>query len=230
MAWPTRISSLGGPAPVRSLRYGLRTGRRLAGFTYVGLLITIALMTSALAVVAPAWEVASQRTKEAELLFVGGEFRRALIGYAKFGTSDADRYPKTLEDLVKDPRFAGNRRLLRKVYRDPITDSTDWGLLRNPQGGITAVFSKSEKEPLKRTNFGKADKDFEGRTKYAEWVFSESALAVAAKAGEGKAKSGDPAAKGQTPTGSFQFGTGNPAGNAPNPANPLQPGPKPSGQ
>jgi type II secretory pathway pseudopilin PulG len=221
---------LDGPAPVWPWRRGLRPARRLAGFTYVGLLITIALMTSSLAVVAPVWEVASRRNKETELLFVGGEFRRALIGYAKFGTSDADRYPKTLEDLVKDPRFAGNRRLLRRVYRDPITDSTDWGLLRNPQGGITAVFSKSEKEPLKQANFSKSDKDFEGKTKYAEWVFSESALAVAAKAGEGKAKSGDPAAKGQTPIGSVQFGSGKPAGNAPNPANSLQPGPKPFGQ
>lgn len=151
----------------------LRNRYAAGGFTYVGLLITIVLMTSALALVAPVWELANRRDKEAELLFIGGEFRRALAAYAKLGSSDADRYPKTLEDLVKDPRFAGNRRFLRKVYGDPMTNSTDWGYQRDALGGIIGVFSKAEKEPIKQTNFRAADKDFEGKTKYSEWVFTD---------------------------------------------------------
>lgn len=33
------------------------------------------------------------------------------------------------------------------------------------------VHSLSETEPLKRANFPLAEKGFEGRTKYSEWVF-----------------------------------------------------------
>ncbi len=149
-----------------------RCGAAQCGFTYVGLLITVALMTSALAIVAPVWEVASRRDKEAELLFIGGEFQRALAGYAKFGSSTADRYPNQLEDLVKDPRFPGVRRFLRKIYVDPMTNSTDWAVVRPPEGGgIVGVHSKSEKEPIKQSNFAALQKDFEGKTKYSEWVF-----------------------------------------------------------
>jgi type II secretory pathway pseudopilin PulG len=182
--------------------------RRPAGFTYVGLLITLALMTSALAVVAPVWEVANRRAKEAELLFVGGEFRRALIAYARFGTSEADRYPKSLEDLVKDPRFAGNRRFLRKVYLDPMTDSSDWGLQRDAQGGITGVFSKSEKEPIKQANFKDAERDFAGKTKYSEWIFTDRPRGVVPKVDTGQGGAGGAAANTLKPTSPFQTGTG----------------------
>jgi type II secretory pathway pseudopilin PulG len=154
------------------------------GFTYVGMLITVALMTSALAIVAPVWEVASRRDKEAELLFIGGEFQRALVGYAKFGTSTADRYPNQLEDLVKDPRFPGVRRFLRKIYVDPMTNSTDWAVVRPPEGGgIVGVHSKSEKEPIKQSNFPASQKDFEGKTKYSEWVFFDQPRGPAIPAG-----------------------------------------------
>jgi type II secretory pathway pseudopilin PulG len=180
---------------------------RTAGFTYVGLLITIALMTSALAVVAPVWEVASRRNKEAELLFIGGEFRRALVAYAKFGASDADRYPKTLDDLVKDPRFAGSRRFLRKVYRDPITESSDWGLQRDGLGGIVGVFSKSEKEPLKQANFSGADKDLEGKTKYSEWLFTDKPRGVPPKTETGQQGAADQRDKGAGSTSRVQTGS-----------------------
>lgn len=184
MGFPTRNSS--------AVATGVQTGRPRAdlkadprrrtqgGFTYVGLLITVVILTSALAIVAPVWEVASRRDKEAELLFIGGEFQRAFAGYAKFGTSAADRYPQQLEDLVKDPRFPGVRRFLRKIYVDPMTNSTDWGLVHPAQGtGIVGVYSKSEKEPIKQTNFPAALKDLEGKKKYSEWVFSDQPRSTA---------------------------------------------------
>lgn len=199
MACPTRNSE----APAAGFDRVRPSRRRVQGFTYVGLLITIAIMTSALALAAPVWEVAKRREKEAELLFVGGEFRRALIGYSKFGTSDANRYPKALEDLVKDPRFAGNRRFLRKVYRDPITGSLDWGLQRDQSGGIFAVYSKSELEPIKQANFKAADRELEGKTKYSEWLFTDKSRGPPPKTGvEKPAKGGvdfGPAPPSQSP-------------------------------
>jgi type II secretory pathway pseudopilin PulG len=141
------------------------------GFTYLGLLLTIMLMTSALAAVAGVWEVGNRREKEIELLFIGEQFRNALADYQVDGTNPVDRSPRELKDLVKDARVPGTRRYLRKVYTDPMTGTAEWGLLRNVTGGIVGVFSKSEREPLKKANFSKADKGFEGKLKYSDWVF-----------------------------------------------------------
>jgi hypothetical protein len=33
------------------------------------------------------------------------------------------------------------------------------------------VYSRSQDAPLKRAGFRLAEKDFEGKTKYSEWVF-----------------------------------------------------------
>jgi hypothetical protein len=76
-----------------------------------------------------------------------------------------------LEDLLQDPRSPGIRRYLRKIYPDPMTGSAEWGLINGPNGEIYGVHSLSEQEPLKKSNFGVADRQFEGMKKYSEWVF-----------------------------------------------------------
>jgi type II secretory pathway pseudopilin PulG len=151
-------------------------GRRLAaecrrgssaGFTYIGLLMLIAMMGFALTVVAQIWQTVQTRDKEEELLFVGNEIRRAIGTYA----ANAASYPHSLEDLLKDPGFPGVRRYLRKIYRDPITGRAEWGLLKPDGNSITGVYSLSDAEPLKQSGFSLADQSFEAKTKYSEWVF-----------------------------------------------------------
>jgi type II secretory pathway pseudopilin PulG len=158
---------------VRRLRSAPRSARLAcsAGFTYLGALFLIALMGLALTVVSEMWHTVSRREKEAELLFVGAEFRRAFAQYQASGPG----YPRRLEDLLKDPRFPEVRRHLRKIYRDPITGRAEWGLLKAPGDTIAGVYSLSEDEPLKKTGFGIADQAFEGKTRYSHWVFSAQA-------------------------------------------------------
>jgi hypothetical protein len=144
---------------------------RCAGFTYLGLMLTVLLMTSAMAAVGGVWELGYRREKEVELLFIGNQFRRALAGYYKDGTNDGDRYPRQLADLMKDPRVSATRRYLRKLYADPVSGTKEWGLLRNANGGIIGVFSLSENKPLKKANFRKADEGFAKKEKYKDWVF-----------------------------------------------------------
>jgi type II secretory pathway pseudopilin PulG len=135
----------------------------------------VAAMGAMLSVAAEVWQTAQKRDKEAELLFIGDQFRRAISMHLAAGAG----YPVSLEDLVRDSRFPGIRRHLRKIYRDPFTGQSQWGLVRHDGKVITGVFSLAEGEPLKQTGFRLADQAFEGRKKYSEWVFSPGSMAPA---------------------------------------------------
>ncbi|MHB0982835.1 MAG: type II secretion system protein [Thiobacillus sp.] len=153
-------------------RHEIRTvPARMRGFGYIGLLILVAMMSAALAGAGEVWHTAQQREKEQELLFAGGQFRRAIAQYYANTPGKARRYPLHLEELLKDPRHPGIRRHLRKIYLDPMTGKAEWGLVTGPGGEIYGVYSRSQDAPLKRAGFRLAEKDFEGRTKYSEWVF-----------------------------------------------------------
>lgn len=148
-----------------------RNPTRMAGFTYIGLMLFVAIMGVSLAAVGEVWKTARQREKEQELLVIGHQFRRALSQYASHAPGPAKRYPAKLEDLLRDPRFPGIRRYLRKIYTDPITGGTEWGLVKSVNGEILGVYSLSEEKPLKQANFSKADVNFENAAKYRDWVF-----------------------------------------------------------
>ncbi len=89
------------------------------GFTYLGILIAMALFGVALAATGELWRTAAQREREQELLFVGNQFRNAFSTYYGFTPAGKPRYPRALEDLVEDNRFPVPRRHLRRVYAIP---------------------------------------------------------------------------------------------------------------
>src|SRR5512142_1369455 len=89
-------------AHAKSRRHGRR---RESGFTYIAVLIFVAILSVGLAATAEAWHMALKREKEAELLFVGHQFRNALAAYYNHTPGQAGRYPTSLEDLLKDPRY-----------------------------------------------------------------------------------------------------------------------------
>ena len=142
------------------------------GFTYIAILLLVALHGVVLAVAGTMWHVAQKREKERELLFVGDQFRRALRSYAASGPGLAGQLPRSLDDLIRDPRVPGIKRHLRKVFVDPMTGTADWGLVLTRDGNaIVGVYSRSQDAPLKTGNFPADDQDFEGASKYSEWTF-----------------------------------------------------------
>jgi type II secretory pathway pseudopilin PulG len=154
--------------------------RRAEGFTYLLILFVVAIMGVGLALVGEVWHTAAMRDKEAELLYVGNQYRKAIERYYLAGPA---RYPRTLEDLLKDDRKPVTERYLRKLYPDPITGK-DWVLVPAPDGGIAGVHSASDDKPLKTANFGLRDAGFERAGKYSDWAFvftPPSAPAPAAK-------------------------------------------------
>jgi type II secretory pathway pseudopilin PulG len=142
--------------------------RRIRGFTYLMALFVIAIAGVGLALLGDVWQTAALREQEAELLYVGNQYRRAIELYYLSGPQ---QYPRTLDDLLKDPRSPTIRRHLRQLYPDPITGTSEWMLVKAPDGGIMGVHSRSEKHPLKIANFKPRDKEFEAAEKYIDWKF-----------------------------------------------------------
>jgi type II secretory pathway pseudopilin PulG len=77
----------------------------------VALLVAMGVMMIAMTAALPAWQTAARREKEAELIFRGKQYARALSGFQR---KYAGAYPPTVDVLI-------NERFLRKKYKDPIT-------------------------------------------------------------------------------------------------------------
>jgi type II secretory pathway pseudopilin PulG len=149
----------------------MRNCNHQTGFTLLVVLFLIAGFGVAMAALGTLWHSHVQREKEAELLFIGDQYRQALESYRasrKVGEATA---PKTLAALLEDYRDLRLTRHLRKLYRDPITVSDNWGLVRDAQGGITGIYSQSERKPFKTANFPARYETFKGAESYRAWIF-----------------------------------------------------------
>ena len=145
------------------------------GFTYIGVLFLAAIMAGGLALTGDVWHTSTMREKEAELLFVGNQYRKAIQRY--YLTGPQRQYPRSLDDLLKDPRQPATVRYLRKLYPDPITGN-EWVLIKAPDGGILGVHSASQEKPFKTANFKLRDRSFDGVEKYSDWKFIFQPAAV----------------------------------------------------
>jgi type II secretory pathway pseudopilin PulG len=146
-----------------------------AGFTYIGLLIIIAIMGVTLAGIGTVWHTSQQRFREKQLLFIGNQYSKAITAFYQNSPGEVKQYPKKLEDLLQDNRYPTTERYLRKLFADPITDSDKWGLIKTADGSIAGVYSLSEAEPIKKDNFPKAFAKFVNKMHYSEWKFTNLA-------------------------------------------------------
>jgi type II secretory pathway pseudopilin PulG len=153
------------------------------GFTYLALLIAVAVGGAVLASIGELTSHAQQREKESELLFVGQQYREAIRAYYERSPGGAKRYPKKLEDLLADSRYPTAQGYLRRPYPDPITGKPDWGLVEAPGGGIMGVYSPSEAPPIKTGGFSKRDESFSDAARYADWKFFYAPAALPSPTG-----------------------------------------------
>lgn len=139
-------------------RVRVRTG----GFTYLMLLWWVALSGLMLAALAQSWMLDARRAREAELVWRGEQFRLAIEAYASVPVGEGQsQLPRRLEDLLEDRRSGELQRHLKRIWPDPITGSTEWGLVREGDG-ITGVHSLSVARPLNAP---------EGVQRYEQWTF-----------------------------------------------------------
>jgi type II secretory pathway pseudopilin PulG len=146
-----------------------RDPRRAAGFTYIGLMIAVAILGLGLSEVGVLWRTQAQREREQELMFIGHEFKRAIASYYAAGPH---QYPAEIADLLDDKRFAEPKHHLRKLYADPMTGAPDWTIISAPMQGISGIASSSKVEPIKKAGFDEDEEDkFKDATGYCDWQF-----------------------------------------------------------
>jgi type II secretory pathway pseudopilin PulG len=141
------------------------------GYTYVWIMFVVALTGITLAAAGQIWRTEARREKEKELMFVGEQFRQAIGSYYESSPGMPKRYPDSLEKMLSDNRFPTIKRHLRKIFADPMTGTSEWGLVKRPGTGITGIYSLSTQTPLKRANFPERYASFGEAKDYRDWKF-----------------------------------------------------------
>jgi type II secretory pathway pseudopilin PulG len=147
----------------------MRNGER--GFTYLVLLFVLALGGVALAALGEQWVTLMQREREAELLFRGREIAAALAAWRDSAPAGQPSAPEDLQQLLTDTRTKPTRHHLRRLYTDPFTLQADWLLLRDEQGRITALASRSQRPALARPRLPLRARARGSQPTVGDWLF-----------------------------------------------------------
>ena len=143
--------------------------RAVRGVVLLALLLTLALMAVALMGAVEVWSVERQRETEADLLYVGDQYRKAIEHYYYATPGAVKVLPMSIDDLIEDQRFPVPVRYLRRLYSDPVTGGS-FELLRIGDR-IYGVASTSTKPTIKRSGFTAAYRAFEELETYNQWKF-----------------------------------------------------------
>src|SRR5216117_1452456 len=115
----------------------MKTHRQDAGFSLTAVIFFATAASIFIASAVPAYQMQAKREVEAELIFRGEEYTRAIQKYQrKFGV-----YPSSVDQLVS----TNGLRFLRRAYKDPITGKEFRLLTINPDGSVTGskVFARN---------------------------------------------------------------------------------------
>jgi general secretion pathway protein G len=156
--------------------------RRRSGFTLVEVLVTAAIIAILAGAVLPMAKIAIQRERETELRRDVRAIREAIDEYKKFADdkkiefeADTDGYPPTLDVLVKGVKLKADAKgktssdkiikFLRRIPRDPMTPSGEWGLLSSQDAPDATSWGEENVFDVYTKSRGKA---LDG-TKYRDW-------------------------------------------------------------
>lgn len=106
-----------------------RRRRAEEGFALAALLVAVAILSIMLLIALPTWRHLAQREKEAELIFRGQQYARAIGLYQR---RLAGSFPPSIDALVE-------QKFLRKKYKDPITGEDFVPIYANSQQGAEAL-------------------------------------------------------------------------------------------
>jgi type II secretory pathway pseudopilin PulG len=150
--------------------------RPASGFTFVAMLVAVAVISISLAVAGPLWSQQVRREHERELMRIGALYAQALASYRRNSPGTEHRFPSALADLLDDERTVRTQRYLRRLYPDPVAPTYAWGVLLDESGSIAGVYSRSEAEPLARSSVQVGPIVLPPARHYSDWHFMASAF------------------------------------------------------
>ncbi len=161
------------------------------GLALLAVLVAVSLLGLMAGIAGSSWQTVRQRAREADLLWKGGQVRKAIESYytTSHGGGSAKFYPSSLDDLVNDKRSLVVKRHLRRLYPDPMTGE-DWVLVKE-KGRIKGVHSSSSLTPFKQDGFSEENEDLAGKSSYREWVFAYDAKSTSTTTPTGSGGSGN---------------------------------------
>lgn len=130
----------------------IQSGKQQGGFAYMALLVVIAASLMSLSAAMPDKYQQAKREREAQLLFAGEQYSNAIRLFYENPFVSVKRYPDNFDELLEDKRTPKPMHHLRKLFPDPMTGSTEWGLVKNAENQIMGVYSLAKGQPL-RTHF-----------------------------------------------------------------------------
>jgi len=142
--------------------------RPARGLVLLALLIMLVLVGVGALGAAEVWSTTLKRERETELLFVGEQYRRAIQSYWKMSPGRR-AYPPSIDVLLTDNRFPNPVHHLRRVYRDPMTESGEFEPILQ-SNALMGIHSVSTDAPIKQANFAAPYKQFEKAESYAQWL------------------------------------------------------------
>jgi hypothetical protein len=148
-----------------------------------------------------------QREAEAELLWVGRQYRQAIESYYNATPAGVKQLPMKLEDLTEDKRFPTPRRHLRKVYTDPLKPGSALKVVKRG-AFIAGVYSESNAEPFRKAGFEAGEESFSDAITLSDWRFVANARGLPASAGASASPNASAPAAGATPAPTAGSGTG----------------------
>ena len=105
--------------------------------------------------------------QERRLVTAGQEIVATLEAYRATSPGSAKELPRSLEDLLHDPRMLADKGYLATLPVDPVTQKQEWGVIKNQAEQIIGVHSLSTATP---TWIGRILSRQSGST-YADWQF-----------------------------------------------------------
>ena len=150
----------------------MRRRQRQRGATYLLMLFAVAALGLGLAGFGTLWATQAQREREMELLFIGGEFARAISRYRAADPAGRGEGPRDLRDLLADPRQPFVLRHLRQLYRDPMTGAADW-IVEREGGQIVGIRSRSMRPALRSAGLPAwvSVGASAGEARHSDWLF-----------------------------------------------------------
>lgn len=115
------------------------SGQSQGGFTYLGLLMAIALLSIGLTGASEVWFTTAQRQRTEQSQWAAQAFVNAIGSYYESGPVGVKRFPKRMDDLLEDRRGGSVRRHLRQIYPNPFTGESTWEWLAAPDGGVMGL-------------------------------------------------------------------------------------------